>query len=363
MAARELRHAFLARVARQVKANAVALAHHADDQVELFFLRLLRGAGGEGLAGMKFRSPSPAERQVTLLRPLLSVPKAVLRAHAAGQGIRYREDLSNAALVLKRNRVRHELLPLLARHYQPAIGEVIHRTIQVLGDETEYVRQAAARWLAARRRGRFGRIPRAVQRQVIQLQLIALGVMPGFDLVEQLRSGAGRTIPGAGDALLRRRADGVIERVAPDETAFRGDTLCVELAGRRRPMVLGKVEIRWSLRRCEIGAPRPRFGPGFEYFDAGKVGSAITLRHWRPGDRFQPIGMRTEVKLQDLFTNARIPRADRRGLVVAATARGEVFWVEGLRIGERFKLDKSTRSLLKWRWRRRAGRVAVARRA
>ena len=71
MAARKLRHEFLAKVAREQEISTIALAHHADDQVELFFLRLLRGAGGEGLAGMKWKSPSPADKKITLVRPLL----------------------------------------------------------------------------------------------------------------------------------------------------------------------------------------------------------------------------------------------------------------------------------------------------
>ena len=76
----------------------VALAHHADDQVELFFLRVLRGAGGEGLAGMKWRSPSPVDGKITLVRPLLDVTKDELRDFARENKIRFREDKTNAQL-------------------------------------------------------------------------------------------------------------------------------------------------------------------------------------------------------------------------------------------------------------------------
>ena len=90
--------------------------------------------------------------------------------------------------------------------------------------------------------------------------------------------------------------------------------------------------------------------PKTELFDADQVGDTIILRHWRPGDRFQPIGLRAATKLQDLFVNAKIPRGRRRALVLAATARGEIFWVEGLRIGERFKLSAQTARTLAWQW-------------
>jgi tRNA(Ile)-lysidine synthase len=82
------------------------------------------------------------------------------------------------------------------------------------------------------------------------------------------------------------------------------------------------------------------------------VGSGIVLRHWQPGDRFHPIGMTFAVKLQDWFTNRKVPWARRRGLIVATTLRGEIFWVEGQRIGERFKLTAGTRRQLDMRWRR-----------
>jgi tRNA(Ile)-lysidine synthase len=97
MAGRELRHKFLARTARRLRIPAVALAHQADDQVELFFLRLLRGAGGEGLQGMKGRSRSPADGEIELVRPLLDLTKADLQAHARREGIPFREDASNGA--------------------------------------------------------------------------------------------------------------------------------------------------------------------------------------------------------------------------------------------------------------------------
>ena len=94
--------------------------------------------------------------------------------------------------------------------------------------------------------------------------------------------------------------------------------------------------------------------PGREVFDADQIGGHIILRHWRPGDRFQPIGLGSAVKLQDLFTNAKVPRDRRRGLIVAAAAGGDIFWVEGLRISGNFKVTAETRRQLVWHWCRRA---------
>ena len=152
MAARQLRHSFLARTARRRHIPIVALAHHADDQVELFFLRLLRGSGGEGLGGMKWRTRSAADAGIQLVRPLLDQPKAALVEYAGEHGIRYREDASNAVLDFQRNRIRHELLPLLRRKYQPALDRTISRVMDIVGAEAELV--GAGGGGVARGRGR-----------------------------------------------------------------------------------------------------------------------------------------------------------------------------------------------------------------
>ena len=125
----------------------------------------------------------------------------------------------------------------------------------------------------------------------------------------------------------------------------------MELKGADGAVDFGRLRIYWRLRSRKASVNRrPKFAKGCEYFNAERIGSPVVLRHWRAGDRFQPIGMKAPVKLQDLFVNRKISRAQRHQLVVATTAAGELFWVEGVRIGERFKLDNRTVYLLKWRW-------------
>jgi tRNA(Ile)-lysidine synthetase-like protein len=513
MAARKLRHEFLARTARRLRMPSVVLAHHADDQVELFFLRLLRGSGGEGLAGMKWRSPSPSGRDIELVRPLLDQPKAVLAEYAAEHRIRYREDASNEVLDFQRNRIRHELLPLLRRKYQPALDRIIPRVMDIVGADAEFAAQAAREWIGSgegpKSEGRrpkeirsakperagpslrrllrgqgggrgglaFEKLPVAVQRRCVQLQLVRQGIVPDYELVEQLRITANRPVAisrtqaagearagGAGEARMpyasrgvdRERGAGPSEvlygsevqgrygplfpALSPSEeergnrrqvfgkSRFRGSALRPDAAlsdhepprtcpsasplpaswgkGGRRPGEgrfmereaqgtggtpvllyairdrLGLVHVQsaepkeFKIGSAEVdlggGAGEVEFGgariwwrigskkavrqpnPGVrgECFDADKVGSPVLLRHWQPGDRFQPIGMTIPVKLQDFFTNQKVPRDQRRQLILGVTAKGEVFWVEGMRISERFKLTRPTIRGLQWRWKR-----------
>ena len=349
MAARTLRHDFLARTAGALSIRKVALAHHADDQVELFFIRLLRGAGPQGLAGMKWSAASPADWDITLVRPLLSETKRALISSAHEARIRFREDATNRSANILRNRIRRQLLPRLRRDFQPEIDQIVLRNMELLRAESDFVNAEAATWLKQRRqRKAFDALPVAVQRCVIETQLRSLGMIPQFELVERLRVNAEQWFPVGADATCRRRADGRLEKRAAELPPFQQHETLLILGRRAGETVFQSRRFRWRLLPSgKLPAGRTAHT---EFFDAGVVGDRIVLRHWRPGDRFQPIGMRGAVKLQDVFVNQKVPRERRRHLVVATTNHGEIFWVEELRIGERFKVTGATEKILQWNW-------------
>jgi tRNA(Ile)-lysidine synthase len=353
MAARKLRHEFLAQTARQQKITTVTLAHHADDQVELFFLRLLRGAGGS-LAGMKWQSPSPADGRISLVRPLLNFSKAELEQLVKENKIRYREDASNFEANFLRNRIRHELLPLLRDKYQPASNKTILRLMEIIGAEADFASNAAQRWLSRKvsplAKGDFEQLPVAVQRQVLKWQLTELSIAADFDLIESLRMAADRPITVVANISVLRDKKGRVNMRAHPKGKFDENQLTVKL-NKSGWAVLEGAKVRWQSTRSVGQLTPPAQKPGTEFFDADKMGKEIIFRHWRPGDRFQPIGLKSPAKLQDLFTNQKILRAQRHRLVVAESG-GEIFWVEGLRISENFKLTPQTKRQLVWQWRR-----------
>ncbi|HZF01578.1 MAG TPA: tRNA lysidine(34) synthetase TilS [Methylomirabilota bacterium] len=388
MAARKLRHESLARVARTRKIKTVALAHHADDQVELFFLRLLRGAGGEGLGGMKWKSPSPAEKTVSLARPLLDFSKSELQEFADENKIQFRHDATNYSSDFLRNRIRNGLLPLLRKNYQPALDKAVLRLMEIVGAESEFVGEVAKQKFknlkhtphpgplpvlrgegekkeAARKhsfappkRGEGGRrpdegifndLPIAIQRRVLQSQLAKFCVAD-FDLIEQLRGSAGKFVSVGSGLSVARDANGKLKLREQQLSEFNANELEVNLSGRAGEAVFGGIFFVWKLIGSRGRSPHR---PQTEFFDADKIGGKIILRHWRTGDRFQPIGLKSPAKLQDLFTNAKIPREQRRKLILATTSVGEVFWVEGLRISENSKITPKTKRQLIWRWQNR----------
>lgn len=357
MAARALRLDFLLRTARDWGSPVIALGHHADDQLELFFLRILRGTGGEGLEGMRWKSPAPqtptsaAEPSPTtlLVRPLLDVPRTTLRAYAALRQVPFREDTSNRSTDILRNRIRHELLPLLESAYQPGLRHTIPRLMEIVGAEAAAVRLWAERWLATPDTP-FDQLPEAVQRAVLRLQLRQLGHEPTFELVEQLRLRPGRRVTAASHTWFLRNPQGRVQAAPPTQLAFQPRQAALKLTRAGHATFEG-VHLFWRITPTR-GDRRPPHKPGVEYFDADAVGRIVLLRFWQPGDRFQPLGLPRPAKLQDLFTEAGIPPDERRRRLLAIASNGTIFWVEGLRPGEAFKLTPNTRHRLRWAWTR-----------
>lgn len=350
MWARRRRHAFLADVARRVGARWIALAHHLDDQAELVLLRLLRGAGSTGLGGMRSPAPSPADPDLRLLRPLLDVRKADLATHAAGAGLHWREDASNADRAIPRNRIRHEILPALASMAGPALPEILGRTAELAAAEAEFIRAEAHRWRTDPGPA-FADLPAALQRAIVHEQLLELGQEPTFELVERLRQAAGAAQSAPGDRQWRRDAGGTVHPAPPGPGKFRPGSQTAVLRGQTGRILLtpGDRGVVWRRLSRPAGPVDVRPAAGREWLDAGKVGGKVELRHWRPGDRFQPLGFPSPAKLQDLFTSRKVPAAERRARLVLTAANGTVCWVEGLPPGEAFKVRPETTRLLEVR--------------
>lgn len=360
MAAREARHAFFVREARARDVRKVLLAHHADDQAELFFLRLFRGAGSDGLGGMKQCCVSPYSDSIELIRPLLDCSKAMLLSFAKGEGVRFREDYSNRDSDILRNRVRNQLLPLLREQYSESVVETVARSMTILSGEHDFIEFEAQRWLSPEANAESGRpfeaLHVALQREILRHGLLAIRVLPEFWMIEGLRKGGGDSvITVAGGRRVRRRSNGCLIELAGEEQSFKTEIRKIhlsDLTDRKQRLSFGG--IRLSLELVERGIPRNALVRADleECFDADAIGSFIQMRHWRPGDRFQPIGMAKSVKLQDWFTNQKIPAFEKRLLVLAEAKNGDLFWVEGMRIGECFKVNQTTKRILKIAWER-----------
>lgn len=381
-AARHVRHSFLAQTALDIgKENVfggscsmprIALAHHADDQVELFFIRLLRGAGSSGLAGMDWISPSPVDPNLSLVRPLLGFRKEWILNYAQKRRINFRDDSSNFQTDILRNRLRHELIPNLLSEYQPGLYNGIAKTMEILRAESELTTKLANQWLEERS-GQSDEVPgarvthgsrsmasssfkdlhRSIQRRVLQQQLFQLGILPEYDLIENLRAQPGQTHMIAPERAIFLSDQGIIGECRPPSKAPQYAPVILDLNQSVGETRFGNLIIRWEIQSGQKW-PVSCFTPEnkIEYFDLDKIGRKVIIRQWAPGDRFQPIGMKAAVKLQDLFTNSKVPESERHSRGLGENEEGILFWVEGLRIGQRCKVSEGTRTLLKWSWER-----------
>jgi len=178
-AARTARYQFLHRVARRVGATRVAVAHHADDQAETVLHHILRGTGLTGLAGMAMARPIATQSDISIIRPMLGISREDLEAYAASTGLAYRNDATNADTRLTRNRIRHELLPLIQSKFNPAVVDALVR----LAEQARLVDEAIT-CLA------IELLPRATlsgNAQLLCLDADILGAAPAALVAEALR--------------------------------------------------------------------------------------------------------------------------------------------------------------------------------
>lgn len=350
MAAREARYAFLNEVANAIEADAIALGHTRDDQVETVLLNLTRGAGTAGLAGMPMR-------RGRIIRPLLRVNRQQIRAYCALHALRFVEDVSNLDPRYSRNRIRHRVLPEL-RRVNPRADDAIERLSRVLRDEenwwqgylqsmepeftlrrTESEWHLSLDWLAGQ--------PAAVQRRVIRYavqQLSPNGGEPEFEQVERLRE-AMRTGSRAGVTLRGGQLHVVVSQRAlkvwwkrdipsvtyemvvqiPGETPipFAGLTLFAEYSALPDAYL-------WRQDNWEV------------WCDASRIGGQLVARSWRRGDRIQPLGLSGHRKLSDIFVDRKVPVPLRRRVPVVCDEEG-IVWVVGLCLAHRVRCTPETR--------------------
>jgi tRNA(Ile)-lysidine synthase len=345
MAARNARLSFLDKVARRHKCTHIATGHHRDDQVETFFWRLFRGAGGVGLGGMRPVDDFPLNPDLKIVRPLLMFGKDKIQKFAAKEKVKFREDNSNQDVAIMRNRIRSKLLPYLQRNINSGIAHPINQSQELIGADAEFARNTARDWLDVKKKPPFEELHLAVQRWAIWHQLIELSIEPRYDYIEKLRQAPNIPFSINSRQIINRDPSGSVAVKRVPSLSFRSNKMNLAPAHQWTEVVFSKIVIR-----CRVSPSKPNTSDG-EVLDADQVGKNILLRHWRPGDRYQPIGMKQSVKLKDLFTNAKIPADEKREHVLACTERGEPFWVQELRISDLAKITIKTRRFLQWHWR------------
>lgn len=347
--ARRHRYEAIRSLAEEIGANRVATGHNRDDQAETVLMRVLRGSGVTGLAGIP---PVRVEAGLTFIRPLLTISRQEIEVYCAEHKLFPRLDASNAQADYLRNRIRLELLPQLAREYNPAIWANLAQLATVAREDDalldQLAREAYARCSVNDKAilldgARLLAEPPALARRIVRLAARAV-LGPEADLglpaVSRVLEAAGRT---EGTHLLDLPG-GLRLTVEYGRCRFESQGEEPKLAAHHWPVSpLGETAIPelGLVVRAEPAPPGESPAPQELWLDADRLPGPLSIRFRRPGDRIWPAGMDGSKKLQDILVDAKVPRPqrDRIPLLVGGD---EVLWVIGHRIDRRFLATPAT---------------------
>jgi tRNA(Ile)-lysidine synthase len=354
VAGRHARQRFFADVVKSGKADRVAVAHTRDDQAETVLLRLTRGAGALGLAGM-------LPRRGPLVRPVLDATRSELRHFLRERGEAWREDATNLDVTNPRNFLRHEVLPHL-RRINPQADAALARAADLLrvdSDLLETLANAAFVQIVEPSAdnsvvidaARLGKLPVALGTRVARYALETANPERSYGLEEAqaLRTfaagGAADDLPGldmerlAAKVVLRKREPGEVPTAFSFELTLR---------------VPGAVEAphkAWAIA-AEGPMPAPadiagvNRGAASVVVDARELGDHLIVRTRRPGDRLQPLGAPGRKKVQDVLVDRKVPRDDRDRVAIVTTEKGQIVWVAGQALAEPFRVTPLTKSVV-----------------
>lgn len=370
--ARLARYRFLVVVARKHGVQKIAVGHTYDDQVETVLMHFLRGTGPAGLRGML-----PARRMnewvgiddaggIVLIRPLLAIRHAEAQDHCEQLGLEPRFDRSNLDTTFFRNRIRHQLLPIL-EEYNPGVRAVIHSLGEIMRSEVEFIQgQVDLTWPAAveildadailLRGGAIREFPTALQRRILKRAIRQLRPEVrdlGFDQIERLRlfllnPQRQPSSPVVADLSAYDCADDILLSGAgklpllPDFPQISNEVPLETPPSADLPLANGwhiSISIQEDVNMKDIEAQE---GTGWDvYLDRDSLKQPTVLRRRQPGDWIQPLGMQGRMKVSDLMINRKVPRLAREHWPLLVSG-GEVVWVPGLHIAHPFRVTAET---------------------
>jgi tRNA(Ile)-lysidine synthase len=353
-AARRARIEYFDEISKKYRAAAVALAHHADDQAETVLMRLLRGSGMTGLSGMAYRNSRG------YIRPLLDVARSDIERYLQSNGVSWREDASNSDPIYLRNRIRHQLLPLL-EEYNPSIRTSLASTANLLSGDEALLHMLTEQAFTASCR---------VEERAVVCSLVSLRDYEPPLQRRIIRHGF-KKLTGTLERIQQCHVDAVCECIYSDRSNSRlalphgvsaireYDRLTLMfsvdvLLHTDREVVIIKtgcypLDDGSSLTVEMASAASFSKDPDSVSCDLARFPFPWTVRTFRPGDRIKPFGMQGRKKVKDLFIDKKIPLLQRSRIPLLWSGT-DLLWIAGVCVSELCRIDAQPASLARVTW-------------
>jgi tRNA(Ile)-lysidine synthase len=340
IAARELRYKWFEEMLIEQRMELVATAHHLNDNIETILYNFTKGTGLRGLRGI------PA-RQGNIIRPLLFATREEIEEYCKENNLRYREDSSNAEDKYTRNKIRHHVIPLL-KEINPSLEKTIGEKIELLNEiEKLYeARQKKANRQLFLLRGSDVYIPLLKLKKTPHASTILYEYLKDFGFTpSQVEDMLSVIDEPAGKQFLTERARVIKDRRFFILTQLPEQDVTVKLIEEKDEAVkFGNCELR--IEDCETSVTRHPSSVT-EFIDKSKLEFPLTLRQWKAGDYFYPIGMgMKKKKVKKFLTDLKVPLHEKEKVLVLESNQ-KIVWVVGYRLDERFKVSPSSTGISK----------------
>lgn len=338
MAARELRYNWFDELRKELDFDKIAVAHHADDQIETFFINLLRGSGIHGLKAM-------LPQNGNIVRPLLWATRQEINDYAVAHNLKWRNDSTNEQTIYTRNKLRNIIIPEIDNNFANA-RHAITQSINYLSSESSLYDELVNQHI------------KALETRTVEAVTIAKSAFEGINgkqlLFEWIKRYGFNT----------SQSEFIAEALQKTGTHFLSPThrLCIE----RDKLVInilpkeGFTNIIIGEEQTEISSPTkmsftvvertPDFSishdPRIAMIDLDKINYPLTLRTWRHGDRFKPLGMKGTKLVSDLLVSLHLTQVEKDNSYVIEDSTGAIVWVVGKRLDDRFKVTEKTKRIL-----------------
>jgi tRNA(Ile)-lysidine synthase len=341
MAARELRYTWFEQLMEEHDAQAIAVAHHADDNIETLLMNLVRGTGIKGLTGMQPRNND-------LVRPLLCLTREEIEQYLIKHDLEHVEDASNSDSEYKRNKFRNEVLPLL-EEINPSVRQTLYNTQNNLNGNYEIYQQAIQRIEneiteidSGILKINIEKLKKQVQIPTVLFEILqpyGFGSAEVNQIVEQLEGESGKIFYSYDYRLVKDRKYLLVEKI---ETISKR----VYFIEESNSQVIEPFKMIISKKTIQTGFQVSK-SPIRIQVDASKLKFPLELRHWTEGDSFYPFGMQNRKKVSDYFIDNKfnLPEKERTWLLVS---ENEIVWIIGNRLDNRFRITDTTTEIVEF---------------